>query len=95
MPAVARISDTHVCPMSTGTVAHVGGPISGPGVPTVLVGDQPAAVSGDACVCVGPPDAIVGGSATVLAGDKPIVRQGDPTAHGGQITAGFPTVQAE
>jgi uncharacterized Zn-binding protein involved in type VI secretion len=95
MPAVARVSDPHVCPMTTGTVPHVGGPITGPGVPTVLVGDQPVAVSGDACICVGPPDAIAGASTRVLAGDKPIARQGDLTAHGGQIATGFPTVQAE
>lgn len=95
MPAVARISDAHVCPLTTGTVLHVGGPVAGPGVPTVLVGDQPAAVSGDSCVCVGPPDAIVGGSVSVLVGDKPLARQGDLTAHGGQITSGCPTVQAE
>ena len=31
MPS-ARISDMHVCPMVTGVVPHVGGPIMPPGV---------------------------------------------------------------
>jgi uncharacterized Zn-binding protein involved in type VI secretion len=47
---------------------------------------------GDTAVCVGPPDSIVKGSATVLIGGKPAVRMGDTTAHGGNITLGYPTV---
>jgi uncharacterized Zn-binding protein involved in type VI secretion len=85
----------HICPMVTPgvpPVPHVGGPISGPGVPTVLIGNMPAAVVGDMCVCVGPPDTIVKGSATVLIGNKPAARQGDSTAHGGVIPMGCPTV---
>lgn len=93
MPSAARISDMHVCPMVTGTVPHVGGPISGPAVPTVLIGNMPAAVVGDMLICTGPPDIIVKGSATVMIGGKPAARQGDLTAHGGVIVAGFPTVQ--
>jgi uncharacterized Zn-binding protein involved in type VI secretion len=54
---------------------------------------MPAAVAGDMLVCTGPPDVIVQGSATVLIGGKPAARQGDMTAHGGVIVAGFPTVQ--
>ena len=82
----------HVCPMVTGTVPHVGGPIVGPGAPTVLIGFMPAACLGDSAVCVGPPDSIVKGSATVLVGGKPAARMGDSTAHGGTITVGCPTV---
>jgi uncharacterized Zn-binding protein involved in type VI secretion len=44
------------------------------------------------CVCVGPPDVIVMGSMTVLICNKPAARIGDPTAHGGVIVAGCPTV---
>lgn len=91
----ARISDIHVCPMQTPAVVpipHVGGPVIGPGVPTVLIGGLPAAVVGDMCTCVGPPDAIIVGSATVLIADKPSARLGDSTAHGGSIVAGIPTV---
>lgn len=92
MPPAARINDMHVCPMVTGTVPHVGGPISGPGEATVLIGGMPAAVVGDMCVCTGPPDTIAAGSATVLIGGKPAVRLGDSTAHGGSIILGEFTV---
>ena len=92
MPPAARIGDNHVCPMVTGVVPHVGGPIVGPGVPTVLIGGVPAAVVGDMLTCVGPPDTIVKGSATVLIGGKPAARMGDLTAHGGTIVVGVPTV---
>jgi uncharacterized Zn-binding protein involved in type VI secretion len=93
MPPAARITDMHTCPMITGVVPHVGGPIAGPCVPTVLIGSLPAAVVGDLVVCVGPPDTIVKGSTTVLIGGKPAARLGDMTAHGGVIVLGFPTVQ--
>jgi len=82
----------HVCPMSTGPVPHVGGPVTGPGVPTVMIGNMPAAVVGDMLVCTGPPDVIVKGSATVLIGGKPAARMGDLTGHGGTIMGGLPTV---
>jgi uncharacterized Zn-binding protein involved in type VI secretion len=91
----ARIGDMHICPMATpGTppVPHVGGPIVGPGCPTVLIGGMPASVVGDTCTCVGPPDAIVMGSVTVLLGGKPAARLSDQTAHGGTISIGCPTV---
>jgi len=91
----ARIMDMHVCPMVTPgvpPVPHVGGPIIGPGVPTVLIGKMPAAVLGDMCTCVGPPATILLGSVTVLIQGRPAARMGDPTAHGGVITIGYPTV---
>jgi len=91
----ARIGDMHTCPMVTpGTppVPHVGGPILGPGCPTVLIGGMPASVMGDNCVCVGPPDMIVLGSTGVFIGNKPAARMGDQCAHGGAITVGCPTV---
>ncbi len=64
----------------------------GPGASTVLIGKMPAAVMGDNCVCVGPPDSIVKGSATVMICGKPAARMGDQTAHGGVIALGCPTV---
>ena len=91
LPA-ARVGDMHVCPMVTGVVPHVGGPITGPGEPTVLIGGMPAAVVGDMATCVGPPDSIVMGSTTVLIGGKPAARMGDTTAHGGSIILGEFTV---
>lgn len=91
MPPAARISDMHICPMTTGAVLHVGGPIS-KGCPSVLIGGMPAARAGDPCVCIGPPDTIAKGSATVIIGGMPAARIGDPTMHGGTIAAGFPMV---
>ena len=92
----ARLTDMHTCPMQTpafpSPIPHVGGPIVGPGIPTVLIGKLPAATIGDACVCVGPPDSIVMGSATVMIGKKPAARMGDSCAHGGTIAIGCPTV---
>jgi len=64
----ARVSDMHTCPMVTGVVPHVGGPILPPGCPTVLIGGLPAARMGDQATCVGPPDVIVGGNPAVLIG---------------------------
>ncbi|AKG21580.1 PAAR domain-containing protein [Calothrix sp. 336/3] len=84
----ARLTDMHVCPMVTGVVPHVGGPIIAPGVPTVLIAGLPAAVVGDTCTCTGPPDTIILGSTTVLIGGKPAARIGDTTAHGGSIVLG-------
>lgn len=95
MPPAARITDMHTCPMVTPGVPpipHVGGPVVGPGVPTVLIGKLPAAVLGDSCICVGPPDTIIKGSATVMIGGKPAARLGDTTAHGGSIVLGEFTV---
>lgn len=91
MPA-ARITDMHVCPMVTGTVPHVGGPVMPPGEVSVLIGGLPAARAGDMALCSGPPDSIAVGSTTVLIGGMPAARLGDLTAHGGTIVAGFPSV---
>lgn len=94
MPA-ARLTDMHVCPMVTPglpPIPHVGGPISGPGCPTVLIGSLPAARATDMAVCVGPPDLIAKGSGTVLIGSMPAARLGDSCGHGGTIVAGQPTV---
>jgi uncharacterized Zn-binding protein involved in type VI secretion len=93
MPSVARLGDS----------TNHGGVVTGPGVPTVLVGGVPAAVIGDMHVCPivptpASPHATVStfivGSATVLAGGKPLVRVGDSTACGAAVVAGAPTVTA-
>ena len=88
----ARLTDMHVCPMVTGVVPHVGGPIVSPGAPTVLIGGLPAARVGDMLICNGPPDVIVMGSSNVLICGQPAARLGDMTVHGGVIMAGFPKV---
>ena len=82
----------HICPLTTGPVPHVGGPISGPGCSTVLIGGMPAAIVGDMAICTGPPDSIVAGSSTVFIGGMPAARLGDSMAHGGTIILGCFTV---
>jgi uncharacterized Zn-binding protein involved in type VI secretion len=91
LPA-ARLTDMHVCPMVTGLVPHVGGPIAGPGCPTVLIGGMPAARVGDMLACVGPPDTIALGSFTVLIGGMPAAQLGSLCAHGGTVVVGCPVV---
>jgi len=90
-PPAARITDMHVCPMVTGIVPHVGGPII-TGMPTVLTGSMPQARITDLAVCVGPLDIIIKASSTVLVGGLPAARIGDQTVHGGVIVTGYPTV---
>jgi uncharacterized Zn-binding protein involved in type VI secretion len=66
LPA-ARVGDLHTCPMVTGVVPHVGGPLI-TGSFTVLVGGMPQAKVGDMLVCVGPPDTLIMGAPTVQVG---------------------------
>jgi uncharacterized Zn-binding protein involved in type VI secretion len=82
----------HTCPMVTGVVPHVGGPILPPGAVTVLIGGMPAARATDMCTCVGPPDVIAIGSTKVMIKGLPAARMGDQTAHGGVIVMGYPQV---
>jgi len=91
MPPASRITDLHTCPMVTGVVPHVGGPIA-LGCFTVLTGKLPQARATDMAVCVGPPDTIRKGSVTVLVQSLMAARVGDMTAHGGVVTLGLPTV---
>jgi uncharacterized Zn-binding protein involved in type VI secretion len=92
MGMAARVGDMHTCPLVTGVVPHVGGPILPPGAPTVMIGGMPAAKVGDMLTCTGPPDTIAAGSSSVKIGGSPAARQGDSTAHGGSIMLGCPTV---
>jgi uncharacterized Zn-binding protein involved in type VI secretion len=87
----ARITDMHVCPLLSGLVPHVGGPIL-MGAPTVLVGGLPAARVTDQALCVGPPDLIAVGSTGVMITGLPAARILDLTMHGGMVAVGFPTV---
>jgi uncharacterized Zn-binding protein involved in type VI secretion len=88
----ARVTDMHVCPMVTGVVPHVGGPILPPAAINVITSGLIQARVGDMAVCVGPPDVIALGSFTVLVKGQPAARMGDLTAHGGTIVLGAPTV---
>ncbi|MEU7000209.1 PAAR domain-containing protein [Nonomuraea sp. NPDC046570] len=76
------------------------GTVTGPGVPTVLIGGLPAAVMGDTHTCAMPPPAgphppspIVLGSLTVLIGGRGAARVGDLAGCGAPILSGLPTVQ--
>ena len=88
----ARITDMHVCPMTTGPVPHVSGPCLPGGNVTVLVGGLPAVRMTDTVICVGPPDMIMKGATTVLIGGMPAARMGDSCVHGGALILGHVTV---
>lgn len=92
MYQIVTIGLNHICPMVTGLVPHVGGPIIGPGCPGVLVDGLPVSVMGDMCVCCGPPDTIVQGYPGVMVDGVPIVVQNAMTAHGGMVPMGVPGV---
>lgn len=89
MPAAARVTDT----------TNHGGTIVGPGVPTVLIGNKPAAVAPDTHVCSIPPNTphltvsvFPMGSTTVLIGGKPALRITDACLCGAMAVVGEPTV---
>ncbi len=60
----ATVGSNHICPMCSGTVPHVGGPIT-QGEPTVLIGGKPAATVGSMSAHGG---SVVIGEGTVLIG---------------------------
>ena len=88
----ARVTDMHTCPMVTGVVPHVGGPIIPPCQFNVLTCMMPQARITDMAICVGPIDMIIQGAFTVLVGGLPAARLGDMTVHGGVIVTGCFTV---
>jgi uncharacterized Zn-binding protein involved in type VI secretion len=67
MPAWRATADVHVCPLVTGTVPHVGGPVA-VGSLTVLINGLPAARQGDLVTEAGPPNSIAVGCPTVNIG---------------------------
>lgn len=89
---IATVGSMHICPMCSGLVPHVGGPIVGPGMPGVTINGQVVAVMGDMCTCIGPPDMIIQGSPGVTINGVPVAIMGSMTAHGGQVTSGIPGV---
>ncbi len=85
MPPAARVGDPTAHP----------GVITGPGVATVLIAGQPAAVLGDLHTCSMPPLAgphppspMAKGSATVLIAGRPAARLGDISGCGAPVIAG-------
>lgn len=90
MPAAARFGD----------VSTHGGTITGPGVPTVLIGGVPAAVATDVHTCALPPNLhqptvspFPMGSMNVFIGGRPALRSGDVCICGATAAVGDPTVQ--
>ncbi|XXY54057.1 PAAR domain-containing protein [Sorangium sp. So ce269] len=91
LPA-ARLTDLHLCPATT-PAPHVGGPITSPGAPTVLIGGQlRGARALDLATCTGPTDIVTKGAAAVLVGGMPAARMTDACLHGGMVAIGFPMV---
>jgi uncharacterized Zn-binding protein involved in type VI secretion len=88
----AHVGALHICPLFTGIVPHVGGPVLPPGHPTVLVMGLPIACQTDMVFCVGPPDTIAMGSLGVFVNGLPVARVLDPTIHGGRITVVLPSM---
>ena len=88
MPPAARLGDPTGHP----------GVITGPGVATVLIGGQPAAVAGDLHTCSFPPPAVhpptpmLPGSTSVLIGGRPALRVGDLAGCGAPVVVGAFTV---
>lgn len=62
-----RVGDFHACPLVTGVVPHVGGPVP-VGSATVLIGGMPAARLGDMITETAPPNSIIMGEPTVQIG---------------------------
>lgn len=89
MPPAARVGD----------LSNHGGTITGPGVATVVIAGQPAAVVGDLHVCPLPPPGHLptvspfpAGSSTVIVGGRPVLRVGDVCLCGASAAVGAPTV---
>lgn len=89
MPPAARVGDPTGHP----------GLVTGPGVATVMIGKQPAAVQGDMHTCSMPPLAgphppspFSVGSLTVRISGRGALRVGDVSGCGAPITAGDFTV---
>ena len=89
---IARLTDYHTCPLSSGPTPHLGGPIIGPGATQVLAGMLPVALVGDQATCTGAVDTLVWGSMTVFVNNRSVTRMGDWTTHGGVITKGLSSV---
>jgi uncharacterized Zn-binding protein involved in type VI secretion len=88
MPAAARVGDT----------SNHGGSVTGPGVSTVLIAGQPAAVAGDLHSCpLGsnshpPVSPFSMGSSSVMIGSRAALRTSDACGCGATAAVGAPTV---
>src|SRR5688572_16917160 len=79
MRPAARVTDNHVCPLTTPTI-HIGGPILPPGAVVTLVNGLPAARVDDKALCNAPaPDTVRGGLISVFVEGNPFSRIVDRT----------------
>ena len=86
MPIAAQLTNLQACPAVSGPIAHVGGPILGPGASSVLLCSLPASCLGDSAMCAGPLSQISSGFAGVLVMNKPVtVVEMSTTTHGGVV----------
>ncbi|NUO01623.1 MAG: PAAR domain-containing protein [Saprospiraceae bacterium] len=82
----------HTCPAYDGDHPHKGGPVL-QGSANVFLNGKSACRTGDTLQCdSSSPDTVIGGSTTIFINGLPATRQGDPTAHGGVVIEGSPTV---
>ena len=96
MPAAARVGDA----ITTGHGCDVATTIAGPGAPTVLINNLPAARGGDLTMphTIGTPPFCSAHTSPIISSSKvfinglPAARVGDSVC-AGTITSGSPTVQ--
>jgi len=85
---VALKGHQHLCPMVTGVVPHVGGPIK-QGDSNFTVNGVPIALQGHTAQCqAGGPDPLAQGAPALTVNGIPVMLQGGTTAHGGKIVQG-------
>lgn len=85
MPPASRLTDAHACPV------HGGGPVITASFDTIIA-FLPAARVSDLMICPPGVDVIKQGSSNVHINNLEAARIGDPTAHGGVMATGAPTV---
>lgn len=84
MIPVARVGDSHACPIHGGNSIVAGG--------TAIVDGKPIARQGDPCGCGA---TIVQGSGQGTDDGKPVAYIGCATSHGGVITSGSPSAKVK
>jgi uncharacterized protein involved in type VI secretion and phage assembly/uncharacterized Zn-binding protein involved in type VI secretion len=92
---LVTVGSAHTCPEhNSDDSPHQGGPVTS-GSSNVFINDIPVARVGDVASCHGPSDTITAGNASILINGQPAAIVGSPTAHGGTVTSGVPTVIAQ
>ncbi len=82
---IAALGDGQRCPASTGTQAHIGGPII-QAANNFFVNGKAVARDGDTALCQGASTKLHCEKSGIYVNKKPIARHGDRTSHRGKIT---------